>query len=147
MHLGLGVVAGLLQPCLPQRAVGGNLEQGNEVALHILYQIVGSSCLERGDGDLGILRGGDEHHRRRIRNRHDPLERFQPVQTRHVLIERDDVDTALRQTIEPLCSATGMHDLQPKPRQTAIDQARQRLVVVDIKQRGRLSVHVAAGGI
>jgi hypothetical protein len=73
--------------------------------------------------------------------------RFQPVQTRHVLIERNHVDAALRQTIEPLGSAASMHDLQPKPRQTAIDQARERFVVVDIKQRGRLSVHMAAGGI
>ena len=34
MDLGLGVVAGFLNPRLPQRAVDGNLQQGDEIALH-----------------------------------------------------------------------------------------------------------------
>ena len=146
MHLGFGVVAGLLQLRLPQRAVNGDLQQRDEVALYVLDEIVGRAGLERGDGDLGILRCRDEHDRWRFRDRHDPLERFQPVEARHVLVERDDVDAALRQAIQPLGPATGMHDLQTEPRQTAFDQARERLVVVDIEQGGHLSIHRAAGG-
>ena len=97
MDLGLGVVAGLLDARLPQRAVDGDLEQRDEIALHVLDQIVGGAGLQRGDGDRGILRRRDEHHRRRIRDRQDPLQRFEAVEAGHVLVERDDVDAALLQ--------------------------------------------------
>ena len=46
----------------------------------------------------------------------------------------------------PSLAARGMHDLEAEPRQAAIDQPRQRRVVVDIQQRGRRCGHVAAGG-
>ena len=95
VDLGLGVVAGLLNARLPQRAVDGDLQQRNEIALQILDQIVGGAGLQRGDRDAGILRRGDEHHRRRIRDRQDPLQRFEAVEPGHVLVERDDVDAAL----------------------------------------------------
>ena len=51
MHLGLGVVAGLLDARLPQRAVDGDLQQRDEIALHVLDQIIGGAGLQRGDGD------------------------------------------------------------------------------------------------
>ena len=51
MNLGLGLVARLLHRRLPQRAVDGDLEQGNEIALHVLDQIVGGAGLQRGDRD------------------------------------------------------------------------------------------------
>ena len=51
VDLGLGLVAGLLHARLPQRAVDGDLQQRNEVALHVLDQIVGRAGLQRGDGD------------------------------------------------------------------------------------------------
>ena len=105
MDLGLGVVAGLLHLRLAQRAVDGDLQQRNEIALHVLDQIVGGTRLQRGDGDAGILRRGDEHHRRRVRDRQDPLQRLQAVEPGHVLIERDDVDAALLQPVEPLLAA------------------------------------------
>ena len=92
----------MLNRGLPQRAVDGDLEQRDEIALHVLDQIVGGAGLQRGDGDLGILRRGDEHHRRRIRDRQDPLQRLQAVEAGHVLIERDDVDAALLQAFEPV---------------------------------------------
>ena len=63
--------------------------------LRILDQIVGRARLQRGHRDAGILRGRDEHHRRRVRDRHDLLQRLQPVEARHVLVERDHVDAAL----------------------------------------------------
>ena len=74
----------------------------------ILDQIVGGAGLQRGDGNRGILRRGDEHHRRRIRDRQDPLKRLETVEAGHVLIERDDVDAALLQAFEPLLAA-GRH--------------------------------------
>ena len=67
----------------------------------------------------------------------DLLQRFEAVEPRHVLIERDDVDAALRQAFEPLLAARGMHDVEAEPRQAAVDQPGQRRVVVDIQQRGR----------
>ena len=51
MDLGLGVVAGLSDLRLPQRAVDGDLQQRDEIALHVLDQIVGGAGLQRGDGD------------------------------------------------------------------------------------------------
>ena len=95
---------------------------------------------------LEILRGGHEHHWRGIRNRQDLLERFQPVEPWHVLIERDNVDAALRDTIQSLCAARGVHDLEAVPRQAAIDKAGERSIVVDIEQCWCFGVHVAADG-
>ena len=89
---------------------------------------------------------GDEHHRRRARDRQNPLQRFEPVETGHVLIERDGVDAALRQAVEAVLAIGGMHHLEAEPRQAAVDQPRQCGVVVDIQQCRRRLVHVAAGG-
>ena len=50
VDLGLGLVAGLASR-LPQGAVDGDVEQGNEIALDILDQIVGRAGLQRGDRD------------------------------------------------------------------------------------------------
>ncbi len=146
MDLGLGVVAGLLQLRLPQRAVDRDLQQRDEFALHVLDEIVGSAGLQRGHRDRGILRGGDEHHRRRVRDRHDPFQRLQTIEAGHELIERDDVDAALAQALQPGGAANGMHHLEAEPRQTAVDQAGEPFVVVDVQQRGHRGTHGAAGG-
>ena len=53
VDLGLGVVAGLLNAGLPQRAVDGDLQQRDEIAVDVLDQIVGGAGLQRGDGDAG----------------------------------------------------------------------------------------------
>ena len=146
VDLGLGLVAGLLNFRLPQRAGDGDLKQRNEIALHILDQIIGRACLQRGDGNRRILRGGDEHHRRRAGDRQYLLQRLQSVEAGHVLVERDGVDAALRQPVEALLAIGGMHDLEAEPRQAAVDQPGQRRVVVDIQQCRRRVGHVAAGG-
>ena len=41
-----------------------------------------------------------------------------------------------RSRSKPARAARGMHDLEAEPRQAAVDQARKRVVVVDIEQRG-----------
>ncbi len=126
------------------------MEERDEVALDVLHQIVGRPRLQRGHRDAGILRRGDEHDRRRVRDRHDLLERLQPVEARHVLIECHDIDAAFggraADALETLLAARGMNDPVAASCQAAIDQARQRVVVVDIEQGRRALVHVAAGG-
>src|SRR3954453_11562433 len=52
MNLGLGVVTGLLKLRLPDRAVDGDLQQRNEIALDVLDQVVGGAGLQRGDGAM-----------------------------------------------------------------------------------------------
>ena len=132
VDLGLGIVAGLLDRGLTQRAVDRNLQERDELAVHVLDQIVGSAGLQRGDGDIGILRGRDEHHRRRVRDRHDPLQRLQSVEAGHVLVERDHVDAALREAIEPVAAIRRVHDLEAEPRHAAIDQPGEGVIVVDV---------------
>ncbi len=95
---------------------------------------------------LEVLRGGDEHHRRRIRDRQDPLQGFEAVEPGHVLVERDDVDAALLQPVEPDLAAGGVDHIEAEPRQATVDQPGKRLVIVDIQQRGHRSGHVAACG-
>ena len=146
VDLGLGVVAGFLDPRLPQRAVDGDLEQGDEIALDVLDQIVGGARLQRGDGDRRVLRGGDEHHRRRVRDPQYPLQRFEAVEAGHVLIECYNIDAALLQPIEPVRAARRMNDREAEPRQAALHQPGQRRVIVDIQQCRRRGVHVAACG-
>ena len=146
MNLGFGLVAGALKLGLPQRAVDGDLKQRNEIAPDVLDQIVGGAGLQRRDGDRRILRGRDEHHRRRIRDRHDPFQRFEAVEARHVLVERNHIDAALRQPRQPLLAARRMDDLEARPRQAAVDQPGEARVVLDIQQCRRRGFHVAAGG-
>ncbi len=62
------------------------------------------------------------------------------------MIERDDVDAALREAIEPVCAAGRVDHLEAEPRQTALDQPGKAGVIVDIQERRRCGVHVAAGG-
>ena len=112
----------------------------------VLDQVVGGAGLQRRDGDRRILRGRDEHHRRRVRDRHDPFQRFQPVEPGHVLVERHDIDAALRQPRQSLVAARRMDDLEAGPRQATVDQPGQSLVVIDIQKGRRRFVHVAAGG-
>ncbi len=122
------------------------MEQGDEIALDVLDQVIDGAGLQRGDGDRGILRRRDEHHRRRVRDLQDPLQRFEAVEAGHVLIERDDVDAALTQPLQPFGAAVRMHHLDAEPRQAAVDQPGQRRIVVDVKQRGHGRGHVAAAG-
>ena len=136
---------------LAQRAFGRDMQQRDEVALDVLDEIVGGTGFECGDGDAGILRGGDEHHRRRIRDLEDLLQRLQPVEAGHVLVERHDVDAAIRSGTadarQTFLAARGVNDLVAAPRQATIDQARERGVVIDVEQCWRaLLGHEAAGG-
>ena len=133
MHLGLGVVARLLDARLAQRTVDRDLEQRDEIAQQVLHQVIGGAGLQGGDGNRGILRRRDEHHRRRIRDRQDPLQGFEAVEAGHVLVERDDVDTALLQPVEPVLAAARMDHVEAKPLQAAFDQPGQRVVVVDVQ--------------
>ena len=146
MDLGLGVVAGLLNLRLPDRAVDGDLQQRNEIAPDVLHQVIGGARLQRSDGDIRILRRGDEHHRWRIGDRQDPVQRFEAVETRHVLVERHDIDASLPQPIEAMLAAGGMDDAKARSRQAAFDQSRQRVIVVDIQKGGLGGGHGAACG-
>jgi hypothetical protein len=147
MHLRLGLVAGLLQTRLLECTVGGDLQERDEIVLDILDQIVGRSGFQRRDRNAGILRGRDEHHRRSIGNGQNALQRLEPVEARHVLIQCDDVDAALHDPLQALGAALCVQHLEAaEPRQAAFDQTGQRLVVVDIEQRGNFGGHSAAGG-
>jgi hypothetical protein len=146
VDLGLGVVAGLPDLRLPQRAVDGDLEQRDEIAVDVLDHIVGGARLQRGDGDRRVLRGGDKYHRRRVRDPQYPLKGFEAVEAGHVLIECDDVDAALLEPLEPVVAGRRMDDREAEPRQTALHQPGQRRVVVDIQQCRLRRVHVAACG-
>ena len=146
VHLGLGIVAGFADHRLLQRAFDGDVEQGDEIAERVLHQIVGGARLQRGHRDPGVLRGGDEHHRRRARDFQDPRQRFQPVEAGHVLVKRDDVDAAFLQARKSGFAIGCMDDAKAEPRQATRDQPGERLVIVDIQQRGGGGGHGAACG-
>ncbi len=134
MDLGLGVIAGFSNLRLAQCAVERDVQQRDEIAERIFHQIIGSAGLQGRDGNARILRGRDEHHRRCLRDRrHDLLEGFEAIEAVHVLIERDDVDAALFQAIEPLGTARCTNDVEAEPGQAAVDQPGKRLVIVDIQ--------------
>ena len=116
------LVARLADPRLLDRLVDRDVQQRHEVAHGVLHQIVGGAGFQRGDRDRGILRGGDEHHRRRVRDELDLLERLQPVEARHVLIERHHVDAALPQPGQSCFAIDGMDHENPcrcRPRVTS----------------------------
>ena len=74
------------------------------------------------------------------------LERLQPIEARHVLIERNDIDAALGEAIQSGLAVGRIFNVEAEPRQPAADQPGKRLVIVDIKNRGQRSGHVAACG-
>ncbi len=51
VDLGLGAVAGFLNARLPQRAVDGDVQQGDEIAERVFHQVIGGAGLQGGDGD------------------------------------------------------------------------------------------------
>ena len=146
VNLGFGVVASLADAGLAQRAFDRDVQQRNEIALRILHQIIVRAGLERRHGDLAVLRGGDEHHRRSIGNCTNPFEDFEAVETGHVLIQRDHIDTALGDSREARFAVIRMHDIEALPRKAATDQTGEGLVVVHIQKAGIIEAHVVACG-
>ena len=114
--------------------------------MQVLHQIVVRACLERRDGDLAVLRGGDKHHRRRIGNRENALQRLQPVRAGHVLIQRHHVDATGLYARNAIVAAVGMNDVKSQARQATIDQPRKGVVVVDIQKAGFIDAHISACG-
>ena len=144
-HLRFGGFLGLAHARAVQRAGNGHRKQGDEIALGVLDQVVGGAGLQRGHGDAAVERGGDEHHRRRVLDRADPRQRLQPVEARHVLVERDHVDAALANAGEPGLAIGCMLDDKTLPLQPALHQPRESGIVVDI-ERGWCFLGHAAGG-
>ena len=60
--------------------------------MRILDHVVERTRLERGHDQLAVLGAGDEDDRWMVRNRMNARKRAEPVETRHVLVERDDVE-------------------------------------------------------
>ena len=86
---------GLLCPAHPHRldrALERRLQQRNELALRILDHVVERTRLEGGHDQFAVLGAGDEDDRWVVRNRMNARKRAEPVETRHVLVERDDVE-------------------------------------------------------
>ena len=148
VNLGLGLVAGALQLGLPQRAVDGDLKQRNEIALHVLDQIVGGAGLQRSDGDrrdpataVTNTTGGASG----IAMIRSSVSR--PSSPGMYWSSAIDVDAALRQPRRaPARRSAAWTTLKPgrvRPRSTSRASAG---VVVDIQQCRRRWCHVAAGG-
>ena len=74
------------------------------------------------------------------------MQGFQTIEPGHVLIECDDVDAALREAVESFAAARRANDLEAEPRQAALNQPGECLVIVDIQERWHLRDHVAAVG-
>ena len=80
--------------------------------MQVLYQIVVRAGLERGNGDLAVLRRGDEHHRRWTGKGEDALQCFQPVGAGHVLVQRHHVDATGLDARNAVVAAAGMDDVK-----------------------------------
>ena len=62
------------------------------------------------------------------------------------MIERDHVDAAFCDAVESLRAARGVKNAKPVSRQAAMNEAGQRLVIVDIQQCGVFETHIVAAG-
>jgi hypothetical protein len=144
-HLGFGGVLGLANARAVQRPGDRHRKQRDELALGVLDEVIGGAGLQRGDGDAAVERGRDEHHRRGVLDRADARQRLQPVQARHVLVERDHVDAALADARDPGLAVGGMLDVETLPLQPALHQPRERGIVVDIESGWCLVAHAAGG--
>ena len=141
VNLGLGLVTRLADRRLPDRAVDRRMHQRNKLALRVLDEIVGGTSLQRSNRDLTVLRGGDEHDGRRTRHVHNPLQRLQPIEAGHVLVERDHIDPTLRQPCKAGFAIAGMLHGKPQSRQPALHEPRQTGIVFNIEQRGQGGCH------
>ena len=89
------------QPDGRDRLLDRGGQQGEELALHVLDHIVGCAGLQGRHRDPALFRGRDVDHGRRIGQRLDGRERLKPVLARHVVIERDRIDSARREARQP----------------------------------------------
>ena len=65
-------------------------------------------------------------------------QRFQPVHAWHVVVYRDDVETALTRQIDPFAPRAGADNRVPSTAKLLFDQSAQAGVVVDVKDAARL---------
>ena len=97
------------------------------------FEIVGGAGLERGYRDLAVLRGRDEHDRRRRRQFLDQVQHFEAVHARHVLIECDDIDTARFDAFDAGLAILAVFDKITLPLQPTLHQPRETRVVIDVE--------------
>jgi hypothetical protein len=77
-------------------------QQRDELALRILDHVVERTRLEGGHDQFAVLGAGDEDDRGMVRDRMNARKRAEPVETRHVLVERDDVEFLAASAFRPL---------------------------------------------
>ena len=81
----------------------------------------------------------------RIGERPDPGQGLQPVLAGHVMVQGDDIDAALLDSLQPaLALDRGLHD-EAAPLQSLLDETREPGIVVDIEDAERPVGHAASG--
>ncbi len=120
-----------------ERAGEGAGQQVEEVLADRLDDIVERAGLQRGDSDAALLGAGDIDDRRDDRQRAQRFERRQPVEARHVMIDRDQVEARRGGERDPVGPAGRDADVVAATAERSRDQPAQAGVVVDVQDARR----------
>ena len=128
-------------------------EQIEEIGADRLHDIIRRARFQRSDRDPPFLRAGDVHHRGHARQDAQPLERLEPVHSRHVMVDCDQIEgpaffeRGLRQR-DALGAAFGDRQRITVARERPHGEAAQAGIVVDIEDRGASGLsHHPSGSI
>ena len=141
----MGRFSRLLEPVAHKRIAERGPQQGREVLVDILDDVVGRPGAQGLDRQPPFLGPGDIDHRRRIRQGYDFRQDLEPFALGHVVIEHHDLVGGLRQGGEALVAGVDARHLIAVPRKVLLDQTAQGGVVVDVEEPDRRVRHSMSG--
>ena len=103
---------------------------------HILRDIVQRSGFQGCNRNPAVLGTCHENNRWSVRERTDARQQVEPGFSRHVVIERNDVDSAYPQTCEPFAATCGMLDLISVLFERTSYEARDAGIIVNVQHAG-----------
>ena len=113
-------------------------EEIHEVLVGRFDHVFGSAGLHRIDRDSSLVGSRHIDDRRALLQLAQLGQRFQPVHAGHVVVYRNDVETALTRQIDPFAPRAGADNRVPSTAKLLFDQPAQAGVVVDVKDAARL---------
>jgi hypothetical protein len=122
------------------------LEQIDKIVARGLHNIFVSASFEGGDGDAAFLRARDVDNRRAARQLAQFPEGLQPIHPGHVMVDRDQVETAIGRNAQALVAACSGHDDMTSPSKQLLDQPACSGIIVDVQDTPRFVHQMSTSG-
>jgi hypothetical protein len=119
---------------LAPRAPQNRLHSGQQFhRLERLGEVIVGACIETADAAFALRARGQQEHRR-IALRPQPLQYFEPIQSRHHHVQQDQVEAAAQRHFQALHAILRGRQIDLLPAEEIAHQRRQFGVVIDQQQ-------------